>query len=210
MAYLAHPPIQHLIQSLPLADHSVEVKAARWRDIFSEAGQQPVHDTIFAGRAEVRISRGWLRTAGIPNDPVRTAAILLWGYPNGARGESHRRWIGSLPALADAAGTDTTDWQEFYGKLHGIGNLGISTISKLAYGFGRQFGGHRALILDRRILSTLASGRWVELSALRDLTYGNAPLRYLRYLDCVSAVAAAGKFSPEQLELFLFALGDLF
>lgn len=210
MAYLAHPPIQHLIQSLPLADHSVEVKASRWRGIFSDAGQHHVHDTIFAGRAEVRISRGWFRSECIPDDTVRTAAIILWGYPNGARGELHRRWIASLPTLAEAARTDTTNWNEFYQNLRGVANLGISTISKLAYGFGREFNGHQALILDQRILAVLASGRWVELNGLRDLTYVNAHLLYALYLERMAEVAATGQFSPEQLEFFLFALGDCF
>ena len=45
---------------------------------------------------------------------------------------------------------------------------------------------------------------------LADLTYVNAARRYPEYLALVHAIAAAGHYSAEQLEFFLFSLGEAF
>ncbi len=209
MPYLTHPPVQHLIHMLPVAEHSVEVEASFWLPVCTDAGQQPVHDAIFAGQPVVRITRQWLRTNAQLSPNVRAAGALLWGYPSGARGALHRRWLENLPQLAAASAADL-GWPDYYAGLHGIGGLGISTISKLACFFGRNFGGHHALILDQRILRVLSSGRWAELAALQDLTYLQAPARYPDYLAAMETVAGNGGYSAEQLEFFLFALGESF
>ncbi len=44
----------------------------------------------------------------------------------------------------------------------------------------------------------------------RTLTYVNAARRYPDYLGVMHAVAEAGQFSPEQLEFFVFSLGEAF
>lgn len=210
MPYLLHPPIKNLIQAIPPDDHSVEVESQLWRDIFCSAGLREVHDSIFAGHPAVRISRGWFRTDGAPSDQTRTAGILMWGYPRGARGDRHRQWIHQLPAIAAAAKADAPAWLEYYGGLHKLGGLGISTISKLAYAFGKSFGPCPALILDQRVLSVLTTGRWHEIRELHGLTYANAHFKYPDYLTCLSRVASAGDFHPQQLEFFLFSMGNSF
>jgi hypothetical protein len=210
MPYLAHPPIQHLIQAIPVGEHSVAVEAQRWLPLFAEAGRQSLHDQIFAGHPEVRITRQWFRAQPARDPEITAASILLWGYPAGARGDMHRNWLRELPRISTAASSTATDWPDYYGALHDIGSLGISTISKLAYAFGRQFDTKPALILDQRIIKVLQSHRWAELTGLRGLHYGNAPTLYLHYLSTMVATAQAGTYTPEQLEFFLFTCGDCF
>jgi hypothetical protein len=88
--------------------------------------------------------------------------------------------------------------------------LGISTISKLACFFGQTFSGRPALVLDLRILRVVDGGRWVELGRLHGLAYANAHHRYEDYLIRMAAIAQAGGMTAEQLEFFLFALGESF
>ena len=209
MPYLCHPPIKLMIQALPVTEHSVEVEADFWLPFFTHAQRLPIHEAIFAGRPTVRISRSWLRSENL-NLEVRAAATILWGYPKGARGARHSHWLANLAQIAAAADTRDLSWGDYYQKLHSIGELGISTISKLAYGFSQKFYGHPALILDQRILAVLSSGRWSDLVGLPNINSVTASAHYVDYLALLAGIAVAGSFSSEQLEFFLFTLGNSF
>lgn len=210
MPYLTHPPIQQLIRSIPVDEHSVEADAAFWFPFCAAAGRLGEHHALFAGQATVRISRQWLH--GATQVPVTTQclAILLWGYPSGARGDLHRGWLANLPQIAAAASQPGLAWADYYAQLHAIGGLGISTITKLACFFGQSFAGNPALVLDLRIMRVIAAGRWAELGPLHGLAYANAHVRYVEYLATMRALAQAGNVSAEQIEFFLFALGEAF
>lgn len=210
MAYLAHPPILQLIRSIPVAEHSVEVDSAFWLPFCAAAGRLAEHHALFAGQASIRISRSWLHDAPTVTVTTRCLAILIWGYPTGARGNLHRGWLDNLPQIAAAASQPGMGWADYYAQLHAIGGLGISTITKLACFFGQNFSGHAALVLDQRIMRVIAGGRWVELGPLHGLTYTNAHLRYVDYLATMGAIAEAGNVTAEQIEFFLFALGEAF
>ena len=210
MPYLNHPPIQQLIRAIPVAEHSVEVEAAFWLPFCAAAGRLGEHHALFAGQATVRISRQWLHDAPQVSVTTRCLAILLWGYPSGARGDLHRGWLANLPQIAAAASQPGLAWADYYMQLHAIGGLGISTISKLACFFRQSFAGSPALVLDLRIMRVIAAGRWVELGPLHGLAYANAHVRYVDYLATMGAIAAAGNISAEQIEFFLFALGEAF
>jgi hypothetical protein len=134
----------------------------------------------------------------------------MWGYPSGARGDLHRGWLENLPQIAAAASQPGLTWGDYYAQLHAIGGLGISTISKLACFFGQCFEGHMALVLDQRIIRVIAAGRWTELGPLHGLTYTNAHLLYVDYLAAMAGLANAGGMESEQLEFFLFSLGESF
>jgi hypothetical protein len=210
MPYLNHPPIQALIRSIPVAEHSVDVDSAFWLPFCEAAGRLAEHHALFAGQATVRISRQWLHDAPQVTVTTRCLAILLWGYPTGARGRLHEEWLENLPQIAAAASLSGLTWPDYYEQLHAIGGLGISTISKLACFFGQIFAGNPALVLDQRIMRVIAAGRWVELGPLHGLAYANAHVRYVDYLATMGAIAEAGNISAEQIEFFLFALGEAF
>jgi len=209
MPYLSQTPIKLMIQTLPVTEHSVEVEADFWLPFFTHAQRLHIHDAIFAGRPTVRISRSWLRSENL-NSEVRAAATILWGYPKGARGARHSHWLANLAQIAAAAETRDLCWAGYYEKLHAIGELGISTISKLAYCFSQKFQGHPALILDQRILGVLSSGRWSDLVGLHNINYVTASANYVDYLALLDGIAALGSFSSEQLEFFLFTHGNSF
>lgn len=215
MSFLSDPLYLNLIRHLPVAHHSVSVRADFWEAPCAEAGCAELHQTLFAGAEEIRITREWLHHAVI-SDELRALAIILWGYPHGARGNRHLHWLAHLPAIARVAAAPLTDWKAYRDGFGGIGGLGISTITKFAYFFNRRFvaAGSSAplpaLILDSRILSVLAADRWAELHSLAELSYLNAPARYLDYLRLLNDFATHSGIQPEQLEFFLFAHGDNF
>ena len=210
MPYLNHPPIQQLIRSIPVDEHSVEADAAFWFPFCAASGRLGEHHALFAGQATVRISRQWLLGASQVTVTTRCLAILLWGYPSGARGDLHRGWLANLPQIAAAASQPGLAWADYYAQLHAIGGLGISTITKLACFFGQSFAGNPALVLDLRIMRVIAAGRWAELGPLHGLAYANAHVRYVDYLGTMGALAGVGNVSAEQIEFFLFALGEAF
>jgi hypothetical protein len=209
MPYLSHPPIKLIIQALPVNEHSVEVEAEFWHPFFTHAQQLAIYEAIFAGRPMVRISRSWLRSDKL-NLEVRAAGTIMWGYPRGARGARHTHWLINLAQIARAANTRDVCWSDYYHNLHAIGELGISTISKFAYAFTQKFQGHPALILDQRILAVLSSGRWSDLVGINNINYVTASTNYVDYLALLGGIADANNFSCEQLEFFLFMLGNSF
>jgi hypothetical protein len=101
MPHLLDPKFVKLVSAIPVADHRVEVHAADWELRCIHAGCLNVHTLLFAGRASVQISRDWLHHAQISPE-LRCFAILLWGYPHGARGHE-RHWLENLPEIAITA-----------------------------------------------------------------------------------------------------------
>jgi hypothetical protein len=215
MPFLSDPLYLNLLRHIPVSQHSVPVRADFWNGPCAKAGRAGLQDSLFAGASEIRITRDWLRHA-VVSDELRTLAILMWGYPSGARANRHLQWLANLPDIARAAAAPIPDWQAYRAGFAGIGGLGISTISKLACFFGRRFCApgtptlQPGLILDSRILAVLAASRWAELHALADVTYLNAPARYLEYLRCLHDFAGQTGVLPEQVEFFLFAHGQSF
>jgi len=215
MPFLADPLYLNLIRHSPVEQHSVLVRAEFWTTPCAKAGRAGLSHALFAGAPEIRITRDWLRHA-VVSDELRTLAILMWGYPTGARANRHLQWLANLPDIARAAAAPIPDWQAYRAGFAGIGGLGISTISKLACFFGRRFCApgtptlQPGLILDSRILAVLAASRWAELHPLADVTYLNAPSRYLDYLRCLHDFAGQTGVLAEQVEFFLFAHGEAF
>ena len=205
MPSLLNPIFPPLIRALPVADHSIAVNAAFWQPRFAAANQVALWGAIFAGLPRVRISRSRLLTFAYPTPEQKCAEVFLWGYPSDMRGIISRL-LPHLTALSGHA-TSAAPWPNYFNAFR-MG-IGISTITKLAYFHGRTFGGLNALILDQRLIENTAN--WLEV-VLPELSYATAPTRYLDYLRLMHAAAANPGLScaPDQLEFFLFALGDSF
>jgi hypothetical protein len=115
------------------------------------------------------------------------------------------RILNSLSNHAPNPGS--SPWRRYYRAFPS--GCGISTVSKLAYFHGLVFGGHRALILDSRLIDN--TKRWTETAGL-GLTYASAISNYPAYLNTMHATASnpALACTGDQLEFFLFALGNCF
>lgn len=208
MPHLLDLKFVKLVSAIPVADHRVEIQAAAWEARCANAGCLHLHTLLFAGRSSVKISRAWLHTAKISPE-LRCFAILLWGYPQGARGHE-RHWLENISAIAASAAAPAVDWEDYYARLRFHRHLGLSTISKLACFFGHVFHRLPALILDQRIVAVLQGGQWAELIRFQPITYSSASESYHGYLDCLHALAAKTQTTAEQWEMFLFTFGDAF
>ena len=203
MPSLIDPIFPPLIRALPVASHAITVDAVFWQPKFAAAGQSKLWSTIFGTAASIRLSRSRLQNFAYPTGEQKCAEILLWGYPNDKRGLASRL-LKHLPSLSKHA-SSTDPWPRYFDEFPK--GAGISTITKLAYFYHRKFDGYNALILDWRLIENTAN--WKEV-ALPKLKYNNAEDHYIEYLRVMHSAAAnpALKCSPEQLEFFLFELGD--
>ncbi len=205
MPYLAHPPLQRLIATLPVDDHSTEVAAQPWREPCARVGQAGLHDAMFAGRAAIRIARQWLRqTDAAPELRVFGALLSSRLRPGG------HPWLARLPAITAAALPPAPSWQEYSRRLAAAGLAGLPATSRLAHFLGHEVDGRPALILDARIRRVCGAQRWTELAELRELAGPAAARRYPDYVHRLHAIAAAGGYRADQLEFFLAELGDAF
>ena len=202
------PPWSNLIPLIPVADHTIRVSADFWLPYFKSCGLATQHAAIFGGHSSVALTRSRLLGHPYADPTQKCLEIFLWGYPTGGRGNLSATFFQNIAVISQHSPA-ILDWPNYYLKLHNLGGLGISTISKLAYFHGHRFGGHPALILDSRIIGVLAGGRWTGL-AMPHLTYTNAAVLYPDYLKLLSGVSSPLGCPPDHLEFLLFSWGDSF
>ncbi len=205
MPSLFSPNFAPVIQALPAMQQSIFVDANAWRPKFQNAQQGALHLAIFGDWPSIRITRERLLHFDYA-DPIRKVAeILLWGYPKDQRGIVSRQ-LANLNLIADGAVAEVA-WPAYFEAFPE--GLGISTITKLAYFHDRYFEGLRSLILDQRLIDNTA--KWSEV-AVPNLGYGTAQQLYLQYLQVMHAASAHPNLgcAADQLEFFLFSLGDAF
>jgi hypothetical protein len=208
MPSLLQQPFSKIIPLLPVGEHSENLVADKWRSRFTAAGQQAYFDAIFNQGIKVRISRVRLLNFQGGSCEQKCLEIMLWGYPRGTRGKQTQAFLKKVSKIA-ALAPSSASWPKYFQDLKTIGNLGISTISKLAYFFQRSFEGHKALILDQKVIDVCASCRWNELQQ-PNLTYNNAGAFYLKYLCCMEEIAGKLHCRSDQVECFLFFFGKAF
>lgn len=205
MPSLQTKPFPALIRSLPVEQHAVRVKAAIWERRFEQGGLTDEFAAIFGDHAQISLLREAIRRRRCGRR--KCLEILLWGYPTGMRAARHQDYLGNLDKIVERAQAKRT-WTDYYGSLHQLQQLGISTISKIAYFHRQVFDGRKALILDSRVMQSV--GFWSEFNCLRRLTYQNAHLRYEKYLQVMDEVAGILGGKPDQLEFFLYGMGRAF
>jgi hypothetical protein len=197
-----------LIASIPVENHAIEVNREFWKQHFEKAGCQKIHADIFGEAQTIWLSRGAILNS--TPSPQKCVEILFWGYPSGMRGSQHEKFLANLQRIADASAGTKKDWQSYFEVFKEIKNLGISTITKLAYFHNAQFEKYPALILDDRIINLLQAGIWNELEGFKDIKRDKASGMYLDYLKTMTEIAAQMCVQPAQLEFFLFSLGGSF
>lgn len=204
MPSLRNHPFSTIISNLPVSCHVVEVDAAVWAPKLAAAGQGCLYGPIFGGAPFVGITRTRLLQHNLPMNQ-RVAEILMWGYPTDMRGIVSRL-LAHLPTLSTA--TIGMDWHEFVAAMAPVSGLGISTLSKLAYFLSMHCRGDRCLILDQRVIKALP--RWDETRDLGIKPDNNlqAMNRYPHYLERMGDIARRLKCEPDQVEFFLFLMGQ--
>lgn len=204
---------KNLIASMPVPYQAFASKRATWKKHIgcdNEAGV--ALRAIFGKSDEVTLSRNDLRGfASKPDLAQFVMATIIWGYPQGMRGNHVENMIGhfgSLTQLLVATKTQpVTDWKRHYAKVGSIKGIGLSTYTKFLNFLSVQVQGLATLILDDRIIRVANKGVFEELKQVNDLSSQNAAASYPEYLRYAHDIATQLSVSPEQIEFFLFEYG---
>ena len=205
---------RNLISNMPVRAQAFTAKKINWESHLNSASPAgAVFQQIFGPHDEITISRQDLREhANSSRLDEFVVATILWGYPNGMRGNNVTRIVGRLAQLKDhlnqiARGRAVSDWQEHYQSVRAIGGVGLSTYTKLLAFLCVEVHGLPALILDERIVRIIFDKRFEELQVLGDKSRYNPQDWYPEYLQCINEVASSMNVSPESIEFFLFEFG---
>lgn len=196
-----------LIQNLPHRQHAFDVKRKNW--MFPS--QQDKIDFIFGYDDQITINRDDLYNASFDLDSF-LLKTLMWGYPTKGRGHNLKRILAKtnfdfLKELLEDYKDGDIYIERFESDMQKIPGLGLSTMSKFAHFLNTKIEGHKALILDNRIMTTINKGSFTELDHLKKIRIDNAIKKYPLYLETINQLANQMKLDPDQIELFLFMFG---
>ena len=197
-----------LIAAMPTRYQSFKAKrtTSNWASVLQRsdpAGDAMRH--IFGDEDSVCVSRDDLRElARAENLDCLVMGTLLWGYPDGMRG-NHASNISDnlavLTGLLSEARLGISNWKEHFDKVEAISGIGLSTYTKFLNFLSVSVSGKTALILDKRIID-VAKSRVFE-----EFTGSFTALRYPRYLERMHSIADTLEVEAENLEFFLFEFG---
>ena len=197
-----------LIAAMPTRYQSFTAKRAtkNWAAILQRddrAGE--AMRRIFQKADSVCVSRDDLREWTRQNSvDCLVMGTLLWGYPNGMRGNHASNIADNLPALThllEEARLGISNWEQHFEKIDLIPSVGLSTYTKFLNFLSVSVSGKAALILDQRIID-VAKGHSFE-----DLAGCYNPATYPVYLEKMHSIADTLGIDAESLEFFLFEFG---
>ena len=201
-----------LIANLPFLRHASTSRIETW--------QNQVHPIphclaeIFGANPTVTFSRAdlfWM--AGATTVQKFVYGVILWGYPNGMRGNNFPNLVESMPLLVDLignirnAGNQIPVWDNHWEIAAEINGLGLVTYSKILYFINARANGNRCLILDQVLIDVFASQIFDEFNDLGNIAYENAPFSYPTYLGLMERESSRMGVTADQLEMFLFMFG---
>lgn len=201
-----------LIQQMPFQYQAFDIRYDIWKDT-----SQRMVDDIFKnrnGKGSITISRGELLLEN-GNIEEHILKILMWGYPTKGRGknidefmkpENFGPFIANLKALERQPAISTNDIERMLRQTKG---LGFSTLSKILYFRKIMIQSYKALILDRRVINALNSGRFEDsgIEVFQKLRYDNATMYYPKYLEFAHSLARQMDTEADRVEMFLFEYG---
>jgi hypothetical protein len=205
-----------LISNMPVSNQAFASRRSTWATYMkgedaAGVALRAISNAHDFSSENIFLSRGDLSDLALkPNLAEFVMATIIWGYPRGMRGHNFRNVTSHLDALcqilADAR-FPISDWISHYKSVRAIPGIGLSTYSKLLHFLSANVEGHKALILDQRIIEVVQQNLFEELASLRRLTSANASRLYPKYLECMDDAASRLSLPSEKLEFFLFEFG---
>ena len=204
----------NLVKNLPYLDQAFETKSANW--------QQYKDDKIFSNFYErgfqndrLKLSRRDLFNVCKQDFNDAIFSIIFWGYPRNMRGNSFKTILKKLSLIKSTLSIDKnlseSDFNLICSKLKATG-IGLSTLSKFLYFFEFRIEGYQCLIFDSRIIDVINDeNSFKELQTLTQsgkINEFNKVKKYLGYLQLIENISSKNDYQPDQLELFLFAMGN--
>jgi hypothetical protein len=205
-----------LISNMPVSKQAFASKRATWarqiegRDTAGVA-LRSVFDAHGITSDNIFLSRGDLKDLALkPNLAEFVMATIIWGYPRGMRGHNFRNVASHLDALCRVlsdARSPISDWISHYKDVRAIPGIALSTYSKLLHFMSANVEGHKALILDQRIIEVVQQNLFEELAPIRRFMSAKPSRLYPRYLECIDDAAFRLSLPSENVEFFLFEFG---
>jgi hypothetical protein len=205
-----------LISNMPVSNQAFASKGSTWaRHINGDDAASGALQSIFNAHditsKDIFLSRGDLSDLALkPNLAEFVMATIIWGYPRGMRGHNFRNLTSHLDALCrilSKARSPISDWISHYEDVRAIPGIALSTYSKLLHFMSANVEGHKALILDQRIIEVVQQNIFEELAPIRRFISAKPSRLYPRYLECMGQAASRLALPPEKLEFFLFEFG---
>ena len=202
-----------LIRCMPYREQAFEVKYEIWK------GTEPskVVENIFRDKDKngiITISR---------NDLFRNYCdleefvikVIMWGYPTkGMYGKMYdfiksEDFKAFIQELKNVEKSNIFDMNEIK-KLLKFKGLKLSSLSKILYFMNIKVESYSSLILDRRVINTLNSGRFEDsgIEKFKNLKYENAIKNYGNYLKFMHSLAEKMKTETDRVEMFLYKFGS--
>ena len=199
---------QKLIQELPTQEQSFTIKASNWQKQLSAEDFR----TLFREESTTRLSRKEVHDTN--DSKIFLLKVILWGYPQGMRGNHFMKIYGRLEELSEIfnnpnrAKLQFEDLRLIQQQIKDIEGIGLSTYSKFLYFRDYQFDDVTSLIMDERIIRVIKGNLFQELEILRPLNSYNAEKKYIEYLKLMKQLSEKLNTYPENLEQFLFLFGN--
>lgn len=194
-----------LIRLLPEPYHSFRIKRSNWERFFEEPNGAFI-SSIFTNEV-IEISRKDIQ-GQYANVDLSIVMTILWGYPDGMRGDNFKRILARIDDLKNHLNeieeSGIPDWSMNAFRMNG---LGLSTYSKLLYFLKIIVQGIPAVILDQRIIDVIQKGIFSELEPLRPISYQNAWRKYPEYLRIIDSISRKYSLPHGKIEMFLFEFG---
>lgn len=202
---------KNLIKAMPVDFQSFDINCKSWENI----AQNQIIDKIFKATSNnvLTVSRFDLfHTECNLNEFV--IKVLMWGYPTKGRGINietflqPENYLPFIEKLNEAVKKKNITMSEVLELLNTKG-LGFSTLSKILYFKEITIESKQTLILDRRVINALASGRFADqdIEIFKNLKYENAIKHYVEYLKFMETLASQMNTQADNIEMFLFMFG---
>ena len=198
---------KNLIQQLPVKQQSFEIYSKNWK----VSNQNEIVNYLFNNNQSITLSRFDL-TNSVYNLEEFVIKTLMWGYPTKGRGTNIDKILepmnfNKLISLLDKYSYRKITLEQFSNDVNSIPNLGLSTLSKFAYFLNTRIDSLQSLILDRKIIDVINSGRFQDFEELRGIKY-NSVIQYYDYLKLMSRISTKLNIEVDKIELFLFMFGN--
>lgn len=204
-----------LINNLPEKNHSVISEISKWTN--NDVNFSKILDKIenkfkkINHPEKIEISRENLYRLGESEElDVFIIATIIWGYPNGMRGNNFNNIIknfGTLKLILYKNKNGISNWKENWKEIELVKGLGISTYTKFLNFLNVEIEKNNALILDSRIIQALNMKIFAELT-ISEINYNSAHRHYTEYLKLINLQAKNLNVEAKKIEMFLFIFGS--
>jgi hypothetical protein len=214
---------QPLIKNLPVRDQCFTTNRnnAKWQLAERDNEKfQSLNNNLFSNKSDLTISRRDIFEINSEPDKIFEFIIkvIYWGYPKGMQGNNFSKVIEQknieklssiLSQFQKQKVVTKQDYFHLIQEFKQIKGISLSTYSKFLYFLEVSIDNLPCLILDRRIIKTIADKKFEDFFSIPNIYYGiNAERQYINYLEIINNLAVSLETKGENIELFLFLFGN--